>query len=151
MRLNSGLLIFLCYVFLYVWFYLHELCVLVVLYFTVFVFTESYLYFIIWYLDLQTDFNFFIFIFVDGNLFSVCMFGIYILRRNEFFFVSRLRIMLMYVLRLYCFKHFCNNGETFCTCWWYHSDTTHAGDMTQTQDKLASKWRRIRSDTTLDG
>jgi hypothetical protein len=49
MRLNSRLLFFLCYVFLCVWFYLHELSVLVVLYFTIFVFTESYLYFIIWY------------------------------------------------------------------------------------------------------
>jgi len=52
MRFNSSLLFFLRYVFLCVWFYLHELSVLVVLYFTIFVFTQSYLYFIICYLDL---------------------------------------------------------------------------------------------------
>ena len=44
--------VMLCYVMLCVSFYFHELSVLIVLYFTIFVLTESYLYFIIWYLDL---------------------------------------------------------------------------------------------------
>jgi hypothetical protein len=66
--------------FSYVGFYFHQQSVLVVFIFECFIFIESSLYFITWYLDLQTYLKFHVLSLLFKKVFSVCLFGIYIFR-----------------------------------------------------------------------
>jgi hypothetical protein len=73
------------------------------------------------------------------NFFIVCIFGIYIFRRNAFF--SHLNYVDV------CFK----TVLLWVFLWQRKNLFVHAGDITQIHHMLATKWRRIWSDTTLDG